>query len=154
MSDNSSLSPLIYFQIALNTSLYPSILPRQSHNTTSHTYTPHNNTPHNNTHFNLTTNFCLTHNNTTHAFSPNFSTPLSTLFSTPFNHLPTFIESIIFLTIIISAIVGNMLVILSVLRFRRLRTKANVFIVSLAFADLVVAILVMPFNAIQELADR
>jgi len=51
--------------------------------------------------------------------------------------------------IMVSAVVGNLLVIVSVLRYDRLRRVANSFIVSLAFADLLVAVLVMPFNASQ-----
>lgn len=42
-------------------------------------------------------------------------------------------------------LVGNLLVCLSVLRERSLRTATNFFIVSLAVADILVAILVMPF---------
>ncbi|CAG5123866.1 unnamed protein product [Candidula unifasciata] len=56
--------------------------------------------------------------------------------------------------IIIGAIFGNMLVISSVLRFERLRGITNFFIVSLAFADLLVAILVMPFNASMEITGK
>ena len=56
--------------------------------------------------------------------------------------------------IMVAAVFGNLLVIISVFRFERLRIIANSFIVSLAFADLVVAALVMPFNAIQELAGQ
>lgn len=40
---------------------------------------------------------------------------------------------------------GNVLVILSVYRERSLQTATNYFIVSLALADLLVAVLVMPF---------
>jgi len=40
---------------------------------------------------------------------------------------------------------GNVLVCLSVYRERNLRTATNFFIVSLAVADLMVAVLVMPF---------
>src|SRR6218665_1315447 len=53
-----------------------------------------------------------------------------------------------------TAILGNLLVIASVLHDRRLRNRANSFIVSMAFADLLVAILVMPFSAIQEIRGR
>uniref|UniRef100_X2B5V4 G-protein coupled receptors family 1 profile domain-containing protein n=1 Tax=Capitella teleta TaxID=283909 RepID=X2B5V4_CAPTE len=53
-----------------------------------------------------------------------------------------------------AAVFGNLLVIISVFRFERLRIIANSFIVSLAFADLTVALLVMPFNASQEIAGR
>lgn len=41
---------------------------------------------------------------------------------------------------------GNVLVILSVCRERALQTVTNYFIVSLAIADLLVAVVVMPFG--------
>ncbi|GFR74235.1 octopamine receptor [Elysia marginata] len=56
--------------------------------------------------------------------------------------------------IMVGAIFGNVLVISSVLRFERLRGITNFFIVSLAFADLLVAILVMPFNASMEISGK
>ena len=52
------------------------------------------------------------------------------------------------------AVAGNSLVIISVYKFERLRIIANSFIVSLAFADMLVASVVMPFNASQEIAGR
>ncbi|KAK3598680.1 hypothetical protein CHS0354_006354 [Potamilus streckersoni] len=48
--------------------------------------------------------------------------------------------------IMAGAVLGNLLVISSVIKFERLRVLTNYFIVSLAFADLLVAMLVMPFN--------
>lgn len=48
--------------------------------------------------------------------------------------------------VIIITIVGNILVILSVFTYKSLRIVQNFFIVSLAVADLTVAILVMPLN--------
>jgi len=59
------------------------------------------------------------------------------------------VTAVILVTIMTSAIIGNLLVVISVLRYDRLRRVANSFIVSLAFADLLVAALVMPFNASQ-----
>ncbi|GFN90552.1 octopamine receptor [Plakobranchus ocellatus] len=56
--------------------------------------------------------------------------------------------------IMVGAIFGNVLVISAVLRFERLRGITNLFIVSLAFADLLVAILVMPFNASMEISGK
>jgi hypothetical protein len=53
------------------------------------------------------------------------------------------------LTIILGTVFGNSLVIVSVRRFERLRVVANSFIVSLAVADLLVAVLVMTFSASQ-----
>ncbi len=61
----------------------------------------------------------------------------------------TIFEVLFMSTIILAAIIGNLLVILSVYKFPKLQITANSFIVSLAFADLLVALLVMPFNASQ-----
>lgn len=49
--------------------------------------------------------------------------------------------------IIIAAIFGNLLVIVSVMRHRKLRIITNYFVVSLAFADMLVAMVAMTFNA-------
>lgn len=57
--------------------------------------------------------------------------------------------AVVLVTIMASAVVGNLMVVISVLCYDRLRRVANSFIVSLAFADLLVAALVMPFNASQ-----
>lgn len=59
------------------------------------------------------------------------------------------VKAVILISIMASAVVGNLLVVISVLCYDRLRRVANSFIVSLAFADLLVALLVMPFNASQ-----
>uniref|UniRef100_A0A182ITJ5 G-protein coupled receptors family 1 profile domain-containing protein n=1 Tax=Anopheles atroparvus TaxID=41427 RepID=A0A182ITJ5_ANOAO len=56
--------------------------------------------------------------------------------------------------IIIITIVGNILVILSVFTYRPLRIVQNFFIVSLAVADLTVAILVLPLNVAYSLLGR
>ncbi len=63
-------------------------------------------------------------------------------------------KSLALCSIILAAIVGNVLVVISVFRFERLRIIANSFIVSLAFADLLVALLVMPFSASIELGGK
>ncbi|KAF5290751.1 hypothetical protein FQR65_LT11532 [Abscondita terminalis] len=52
----------------------------------------------------------------------------------------------IMITIIVAAILGNLLVIVSVMRHRKLRIITNYFVVSLAFADMLVAMVAMTFN--------
>lgn len=64
------------------------------------------------------------------------------------------LRSLPMLLIMLSAVLGNLLVIISVVRTPKLRVVANSFIVSLALADVLVAVLVMPFNASQEIAGK
>lgn len=55
--------------------------------------------------------------------------------------------------LILWTLLGNIMVCSAVLRFRHLRTKVtNTFIVSLAVSDLFVAVLVMPWKAVAEVA--
>ncbi|CAL8354672.1 unnamed protein product [Gadus morhua 'NCC'] len=55
--------------------------------------------------------------------------------------------------LILWTLLGNIMVCSAVLRFRHLRTKVtNIFIVSLALSDLFVAVLVMPWKAVAEVA--
>lgn len=58
--------------------------------------------------------------------------------------LPRLIFAVLFCLLIIVVIIGNTLVILSVLTTRRLRTVTNLFVTSLAVADWLVGIFVMP----------
>lgn len=55
--------------------------------------------------------------------------------------------------IILAAIFGNLLVIVSVMRHRKLRVITNYFVVSLAFADMLVAIWAMCFNFSVEITN-
>ncbi|XP_025992265.1 octopamine receptor beta-3R isoform X1 [Solenopsis invicta] len=68
------------------------------------------------------------------------------------NVLLVVIKGIIMGTIITTAVLGNMLVIASVRRHRRLRVVTNCYVVSLAAADLLVAMCAMTFNASVELS--
>ncbi|KAI5645695.1 7 transmembrane receptor (rhodopsin family) domain-containing protein [Phthorimaea operculella] len=60
----------------------------------------------------------------------------------------------ILLLIVIMAVLGNLLVIVSVMRHRKLRVITNYFVVSLAFADILVAVAVMPFNFSVQFYDK
>uniref|UniRef100_A0A182K8V5 G-protein coupled receptors family 1 profile domain-containing protein n=1 Tax=Anopheles christyi TaxID=43041 RepID=A0A182K8V5_9DIPT len=62
--------------------------------------------------------------------------------------------ALILTLIIIITIVGNILVILSVFTYKPLRIVQNFFIVSLAVADLTVAILVLPLNVAYSILGR
>lgn len=64
------------------------------------------------------------------------------------------IKGIIFGTIIIGAVLGNALVIISVQRNRKLRVITNYFVVSLAMADMLVALCAMTFNASLSLSGK
>ncbi|XP_004587465.1 D(1A) dopamine receptor [Ochotona princeps] len=55
--------------------------------------------------------------------------------------------------LILSTLLGNTLVCAAVIRFRHLRSKVtNFFVISLAVSDLLVAVLVMPWKAVTEIA--
>jgi len=62
--------------------------------------------------------------------------------------------AVILSLIIVLTIVGNILVILSVFTYKPLRIVQNFFIVSLAVADLTVAILVLPLNVAYSIRGR
>jgi len=65
-----------------------------------------------------------------------------------------FVTIVILGTIILAAIIGNIFVIAAVAVDRNLRTVANYLIASLAVADLLVAALVMPLAAVNEVSAR
>ncbi|KAL3312146.1 Serpentine type 7TM GPCR chemoreceptor Srx [Cichlidogyrus casuarinus] len=70
------------------------------------------------------------------------------------NQLVKVIKAIIFLLLICLSLFGNALVIVAICKFRRLRrNRTNIFILSLAMTDFLVAFLVMPFNAILVLSN-
>uniref|UniRef100_A0A3Q0KMA7 G-protein coupled receptor,putative n=1 Tax=Schistosoma mansoni TaxID=6183 RepID=A0A3Q0KMA7_SCHMA len=65
-----------------------------------------------------------------------------------------FIKIIIYILIIISALFGNALIFIAYIKFKQLRLiNTNLFIISLALADFIVALLVMPLNAIMSLLN-
>lgn len=57
-------------------------------------------------------------------------------------------------SIIIASIFGNLLVIVSVMRHRKLRIITNYYVISLAFADMLVAMFAMTFNASVQIFER
>ncbi|CRK89463.1 CLUMA_CG003204, isoform A [Clunio marinus] len=85
-------------------------------------------------------------------FAPNITNQTS-LYDTLATDLDGFqitmicLKSFIFGSIIIGAVLGNALVILAVRRNRKLRVITNYFVVSLAMADMLVALCAMTFNA-------
>ncbi|XP_012215397.1 octopamine receptor beta-1R-like isoform X2 [Linepithema humile] len=64
----------------------------------------------------------------------------------------TVIKSFIMISIIVTALIGNALVIASVRRHRKLRVPTNRYVVSLAMADFLVAVCAMTFNASVEIS--
>ncbi|XP_066582360.1 octopamine receptor beta-1R-like isoform X1 [Prorops nasuta] len=62
------------------------------------------------------------------------------------------LKGVIMVGIIVTALLGNALVIASVRRHRKLRVPTNRYVVSLAAADLLVAVCAMSFNASVELS--
>lgn len=64
------------------------------------------------------------------------------------------LKGVIMVFIIIAALLGNLLVIVSVMRHPKLRVITNYFVVSLALADMLVAICAMCFNASVELTGK
>ncbi|XP_077992094.1 histamine H2 receptor-like [Glandiceps talaboti] len=64
--------------------------------------------------------------------------------------LQSIISGIVLALIILFTLTGNVLVVIAVAGFRRLQTVTNFLLLSLATADLTVAILVMPFALVYE----
>eukprot|EP00095_Tigriopus_kingsejongensis_P005745 snap_masked-scaffold28_size608977-processed-gene-2.6 protein:Tk05745 transcript:snap_masked-scaffold28_size608977-processed-gene-2.6-mRNA-1 annotation:"octopamine receptor beta-1r-like" len=64
------------------------------------------------------------------------------------------VKSVILILIIVLAIFSNLLVVISVFRYHKLRHINNYFLVSLAVADLFVACFAMTFNASVEITGR
>lgn len=61
------------------------------------------------------------------------------------------LQSTFMAVIILAAIVGNSLILLSLYRFTCLQTKTNAFVLNLAIADLLLATLAMPFTLVSSI---
>ncbi|XP_033102955.1 beta-2 adrenergic receptor-like [Anneissia japonica] len=72
---------------------------------------------------------------------------LNTTEDTMYSSAEKVIIGVVLYVLVLISIGGNILVIVSVLVVERLHRVANMFIVSLAVADLMVSVFVMPFNA-------
>lgn len=68
--------------------------------------------------------------------------------------VPIVLKGIVLISIIVLAVFSNLLVVISVVRCHKLRHINNYFLVSLAVADLLVAIFAMTFNATVELTGK
>lgn len=64
-----------------------------------------------------------------------------------------FLLDIIFAVILFTCVFGNILVIISVFTYKPLKSVQNIFIVSLAVADTMVAVFVMPFHISYQITD-
>lgn len=87
------------------------------------------------------TRLLLVHNGSTSVTS--ISSPnLSSWYSSGRVQIP------LYATILLLAIVGNTLVILTLVQNRRMRTITNVFLLNLAISDILLGVLCMPFTLI------
>ena len=81
-------------------------------------------------------------------------TSLSTNVDDVSSIIGTVVKAAILITIIIAALFSNLLVVISVSRYRKLRHINNYFLVSLAIADMFVASFAMFFSASSEITGR
>ena len=79
---------------------------------------------------------------------------LSPLPSPRYNLVHVFVTSVVLGVIILATIIGNVFVIAAIVLERNLRNVANYLVASLAVADLMVAALVMPLAAVNEVSAR
>lgn len=93
-------------------------------------------------------------NNISLATNVSFNTTADSVEASGYSDVEIIIISILFLSIIVGTVVGNILVCVAVCLVRKLRRPCNYLLVSLAISDLCVAILVMPMATFYEIHGR
>ena len=75
---------------------------------------------------------------------------------TEYHYHPAFVVtmSALMVLFIVCSLVGNTLVILTICRHRQMRTRTNLFLMNLAVADVMVAVLDMPVALVTLIAGR
>ncbi|XP_068216212.1 octopamine receptor beta-2R-like [Palaemon carinicauda] len=63
------------------------------------------------------------------------------------------LKGLVMFAVIVASVLGNLLVIVSVARYHKLRVITNYFVVSMALADMLVALMAMVFNASVQLTN-
>ncbi|XP_051487202.1 alpha-2Db adrenergic receptor-like [Apus apus] len=81
---------------------------------------------------------------------PNTSSNSSSTSSTPHSPLATGLILLAALAVLLATLVGNTLVVVAISTSRALQAPQNLFLVSLASADILVAVLVLPFSLANE----
>lgn len=89
--------------------------------------------------------------NTLSTMEAHFNQTANATVEDPFFDVSMYLKAIVLFLVILVTIVGNLFVMAAILLERNLQSVANYLIISLAFADLMVACLVMPLGAVYEI---
>lgn len=103
----------------------------------------------------ITMSWMVTVNDSTTSSTPasTVASVISTTIATSSSSLSSWlttsrIQIILYITILLLAIIGNALVILTLIQNRRMRTITNVFLLNLAVSDILLGVLCMPITLI------